>query len=149
MRRSITNICFIALIAYFAGAIVGATVLIQWRSNDRKKRSEQKGQAFTFFYKTMNDLFEGTYNPQDDAIYKDALKEFRKYEPRLGKKCLLYIGDANPSYYEGTAIFPSGDLFYVYISRMGKRYEIIRLRHEDWDGRWRHMLDLCEIEPKE
>ncbi len=152
MNKSISNLCLTAVIAFIVGSIIGITIgtiaLNSWRSHKSQKQREQRGEAVHFFYRTMNDLFEGIYNPQEGTIYKDALKEFREYESRLGNKCMLFIGDANPSYYEGTAVFSSGDCFYVYISRTDERYEIIGLQHKDWDQIWKEILYRNHIKQK-
>ena len=108
--------------------------LFQWNSRQRKKEVE------SFFYRTMNEIFEGKYDPKEGSVFSEAFETIKEYEPRLGKKCKLLINDSSPDYTEGTALFPSGDLFYVLIDRKGKSWVINQFYHRNWGESWNDTL---------
>jgi hypothetical protein len=136
MKKPNKRICLVSGVSFFAGAWVGCFALIalfslfQWNSGQRKKEVE------SFFYRTMNEIFDGTYDSNKGSVYSGALETIKEYEPKLGKKCYFFINDSSPDYTEGTAFLPSGDYFYVLIDRKGKSWVINKFYHLNWDEEW-------------
>jgi hypothetical protein len=132
MKKPNKRICLISGISFFAGAWVGCFALMalfslsQWNAGQRQK------EVKSFFNKTMHAIFEGTYDPSECSVYSEALSTIKEYEPRLGKKCKLFITDSSLNYNECMAFFPSGDLFYVLIDRKGKNWVINKFYLLNW-----------------
>lgn len=70
-------------------------------------------EAIPFFYRTMKELFEGTYDPNDSYVSKYALDTFNEYKSHLEPKCRLI----DIYYYDAAllseVLFPSGERFEV------------------------------------
>jgi len=124
MNKSVFKFCLTAAVSFSAGFVVGK-VVTHIQMEPRQSASpeaiqyQHKMEAFSFFYKTMNSLFEGTYSDEDGSVSPKFLEDFREHESRFGGKCRLFINNIYPDYYECTAFFPSGDVFMVGIRRDG------------------------------
>jgi len=125
------------VLAFIVGIVVGcgATVFLGVRLG--LARSHQKREAVDFFYRTMNSLFQGTYNSEDGSISQQALDTFKEYQPRLGNKCQIFVVDRGGPYYDCVAFFPSGDFFNIVIHRKKGFWVLRELYHGDWDRFWR------------
>jgi hypothetical protein len=148
IKKSVSQLCLTALISFIIGIFFGPYALIGWELTFPTKRPypypyAQGGAAF-FFYSTMNALFEGTYNPEENSVSPEALKTFREYASRLGGKCKVYISEVSSSLYRGKAFFPSGDLFDVEIVQTGDRWVLNYFCHRKWDIIWREALSDIE-----
>ena len=120
--------------------LVASIALFLSEIHTAQKRSSRTREANCFFYTTMHALFEGTYNPEDGSISQRALDAFRKYESRLGGKCVADIGDDSSGYHGGLIFFPSGDIFDVVIIRHGERLVLTEFNHENWGRLWSDSL---------
>ena len=140
MKKSNKRLCFLSAIPFIAGFTAGFFtmavffILLQSSSNQREK------EVKSFFYRTMHAIFEGTYESDEGSVSPKALKIIREYEPRLGKKCRLFLVDNSADYCEGISVFPSGDCLYVFIDRRGKRWVIKTVDIDNWERIWRDKL---------
>ena len=86
-------------------------------------------EAIPFFYRTMHELFKGTYDPKDGYVSKRALSAFNKYKSRLEPRCRLI----NIYYYDAAfaseAMFPSGDRFAVAMIKADKGWRLDSFGH--------------------
>lgn len=146
MNKSLCRLCLITTIAFIAGAVFVLIAIVVWKSHFEPNRSQRKGEAYAFFYKTMHELSEGKFNPEEGSVSTDALETFKKYESRLGDKCWLSIGDGSSGYFEGVAFFPSGDIFCVEIMRVRKHLLLKSFELENWELLWKDILYRYRIE---
>ena len=87
MNKSYKNLCLISttsLISFIIGVALGPLVVGVFLELIFPRHSQEQ-EAKAFFYRTMNALFEGTYNPEDGSVSPQFMNAFKKYEPRLGK----------------------------------------------------------------
>jgi hypothetical protein len=114
---------------------------------------KEQTAAYSFFYRTMHALFEGSYNPDRSAVSKEALQIFNEHGPRLGGKCQLFIYDSperqKKGYFFGPVFFPSGDMFVVRIERAGKRFVLKELSPWDWEEAWMELMHSSERDSTE
>ena len=149
MNKSLYRLCLTAAIAFIAGAVFVLIAIVVWKSHFEPNRSQRQREAYAFFYKTMHELFEGTFNPEEGSVSTDALETFKKYESRLGDKCRLFIGDDSSGYFGGIAFFPSGDSFYVVIVRMDEHMVLKMFNPEDWERFWMDVMPRTENDNKQ
>lgn len=153
MDRKISRLCLVSLVAFIAGAYFGyffglfvmPHLITKLFLLDRNIQKE----AVPFFYRTMNSLFEGTYNPEDGSIPEAFLEVFEESEDQLGGKCRLFVLDKKSGYYECFAYFPSGDVFSLVIVREKDRWVLEGFRHKDWEDFWRDVKRRYKIESKD
>jgi len=140
MNKSLYSLCLTATVAFIVGILVGSVVLISMSKLRAPGRYQQKMEAVSFFYRTMNALFEGTYSPKEGSVSETFLEKFGEYKPQLGGKCELFIVDSTHNYYECLAFFPSGDIFNLAIIRRDGRWELEGFDLQDWERLWRDIL---------
>jgi len=136
-------------ISFIAGTIFWPMALVLLSKLERPGLYQRKKEAYSFFYRTMNELFEGTYNSEEGSVSQDALETFKEYKAWLGGKCRLVIGDDSSGYFGGEAFFPSGDIFYVVIVRKDERMVLERFHPEDWERLWRDLMPQNERDSKQ
>jgi hypothetical protein len=147
MKRETKNLCIMSAVSFIAGvavvplAVVALGVAVGFLGFFSTNRQSQEQQAEAFFYRTMNALFEGTYNANEGSVSPEFMNAFKKYEPQLGKKCRLYIIDSTPGYYECFTFFPSGDVFVLQIVLMNDRWILYGFDLRDWDIFWRNAVE--------
>jgi len=86
-------------------------------------------EASGFFYDTMRELFERTYDPQESHVSPRALDIFDAYRPKLQPRCWLV--NVYPQYgtFYGEVLFPSGDVFEVGMQKNDKGWVLVWLNH--------------------
>ncbi len=94
MKRETKNLCIISAISFIAGATVGPFAMMVFFELVSPNREQQ---AKAFFYRTMNMLFEGTYDPNEGSVSPQFMDEFKKYEPQLGKNVIWTYLTAHPA----------------------------------------------------
>jgi VanZ family protein len=136
-------LCFTAVVAFTAGALIGPAALFLVGRIGGPNLQQQQKHARHFFYKTMHELFEGTYNPEQGTVSQDAMDTFRKFESELGGKCQLFIYDdwysrnmQRNGYFNGPAFFPSGDVFHVGLQRTNEHFVLKEFNPVEWDQGW-------------
>ena len=86
-------------------------------------------EAILFFYRTMKELFEGNYDPNDSYVYKYALNTFNEYKSRLEPRCRLI----NIYFYDAALVsevlFPSGERFEVDMRKTDKGWLLYSIDH--------------------
>jgi len=99
-----------------------------WEQTNSKVEKLRQ-EAIPFFYRTMRELFEGTYDPKEGYVSKQALNAFNKYKSRLESRCRLI----NIYYYDAAfaseALFPSGDRFAVAMIKADKGWRLDSFGH--------------------
>jgi hypothetical protein len=140
MNKPNKRLCLISGVSFFAGVWVGVVTMVILPMLFRHSSYQREQKIKVFFYKTMHAIFEGTYDSNEGSVYSVALETIKEYEPRLGKKCNLFINDSSPDYTEGVVFFPSGDYFYVYIGRKYKKLVIYRFDSLNWQENWSEIL---------
>jgi len=149
MNKSLFRLCLTAAVAFIAGTIFMPMGLVLMSKLERPGRYQQKKEAYSFFYRTMNELFEGTYNPEEGSVSPDALETFKKYGPRLGGKCRLFISDDESGYFDGIAFFPSGDCFSVVVLRINDDRMVLKSFYPlDWEEFWMRVMPRTENDSK-
>lgn len=149
MNWSLKHLFFLTGFTFIIGIVVGILAITIFMAHFKApKRYQQKMEAISFFYRTMHDLFEGTYSNEGISISPEALKIFKEYEHRLGGKCDLIIYDSTPGYYECAAFFPSGDVFTIGIVLRDRRWLLGGFHHRDWQRFWSDILYRYRIEPE-
>jgi len=138
MKRESTTLCLVSAISFIAGVIVGPfamMILFELISPNREP------QARSFFYRTMNELFEDTYNTEEGSVSPEFLEAFKKYESQLGKKCHLHIFDGTSGYYECFAFFPLGDVFSLAIILENDSWKLYGFDPVEWDPLWENAVE--------
>jgi len=142
MKRETTNLYIISAISFFAGMVVGLFAMIVFFELILPNRYQREQEAKSFFYRTMNAIFEDTYNSEEGSVSPQFMDAFKKYEPQLGKKCRLYIIDSHTDYYECIAFFPSGDVFTLQIALENESWILYGFNPVDWDSFWRNAIRM-------
>ena len=135
ITESVSRLCFTAAVAFIAGVLVLPVTLVSL-SIPKGPSLQQRQEARSFFYRTMYELFEGIYNPEEGSVSKDALETFKEYRPRLGDKCHLLLYNDPYGHFGGKAFFPSGDMFHVVIVQIGEHFVLKRFNLGDWEAVW-------------
>ena len=111
-----------------------------------RKRVRENKEATAFFYRTVQALFEGTYNSEDASIREHALKGFKENTSNLGNKCYIKVYDNESGYHGCIVFFPSGDLFHLTIMpHTEKEFVITDFGGMDWDTLWSSELTRTSI----
>ncbi|MHC4167511.1 MAG: VanZ family protein [Planctomycetota bacterium] len=146
--ESVSRLCFTAAVAFFAGVLVLPVALVPLSMFIGPDLQEEQKEAYSFFYRTMHELFEGNYNSDKGTVSEEALLIFSEHGPRLGDKCQWFIYDSlerqRKGYFFGPAFFPSGDMFVVRIERVGKRFTLKEFSPWDWEEAWMELLHSSE-----
>jgi hypothetical protein len=139
--------CITVALSFIAGVIFLPMALVLWSHlKGVPSRYQEKREAMSFFYHTMNSLFEGTYNPKEGSVSQEFLERLKEYEPQLGGKCKLFVVDSTHGYYECVAFFPSGNMFRLAVARRDGRWKLTALHPQDWDRSWREILHYYHVE---
>ena len=135
MKKLVSRLCIVAVIFFFfiAGLAFGYVSFLitnpHFREPNRYQLEELIHEAHSFFYKTMYELFEGTYNPKDGYVSQYTLESFEKYRSRLEPRCrLVNVGEGYGSFY-GEVFFHSGDKFEVTMKKSDKGWVLGNLRY--------------------
>jgi hypothetical protein len=116
MKKYIFWLCLIAAFFFVAGyaiCFISGIAASTRRGNEYRRIEELKKEASSFFYKTMRELYEGTYNLEDGYVSQSAYESFREYKSKLEPKCHLTNIHENYGSFSGFAFFPSEDVFIV------------------------------------
>lgn len=146
MKRETTNLCIVSAMSFIVGVAVAPLAVgalgavVGFSAFFFTNRQSQEREAKAFFYRTMNAIFEDTYNAREGSVSPQFMDAFKKYEPQLGKKCRLYIIDSHSGYYECFTFFPSGDVFSVQIELMNDKWKLYGFNTWDWDYFWRDAI---------
>jgi hypothetical protein len=133
MRRSIYWLCIVSVIVLFfiIGFASGFISLLRTDPHFQEPERYQKlvHEAKSFFYKTMYELFDGTYNPEGGYVSQSALDSFKKYRSNLEPICRLVNIYEGYGVFYGEVFFPSGDNFEVTMKKSEKGWILGGLRH--------------------
>lgn len=132
----IVGVAVVPLAVGAVGAVVGFSGFFF------TNRQSQEQEAKSFFYRTMNAIFEDTYNSEEGSVSPQFMDAFKKYEPQLGEKCRLYIIDGKSGYYECIAFFPSGDVFGLAIILENESWILYGFDPVDWDNFWENAIRM-------
>jgi len=142
MKKSIFLLCFVAVISFIAGFVlchVRGQIARTHRANEYRRIEELKKEASSFFYKTMRELYEGTYNPEDGYVVKDIQESFEKYKLKLEPKCrLAYVDEAYGSFF-GDVYFPSENVFDVIIKKIDNEWKLTYFKGRDSKSFWHNL----------
>ena len=130
------NLCLISAISFIVGIAVGPLAVGVFLELIFPNRHSQEYEAKSFFYRTMNAIFEDTYNSEEGSVSPEFINAFKKYEPQIEKKCRLYIFDSSSGHYECFAFFPPGDVFVLAIELINDRWILYGFNLIDWDKFW-------------
>jgi len=137
MNRLASRLClpaaivfsFVAGYAFYHYSITIWDPVYQGWEQTNSKVEKLRQEAIPFFYRTMRELFEGTYDPKEGYVSKQALNAFNKYKSRLESRCRLI----NIYYYDAAfaseALFPSGDRFAVSMIKADKGWRLDSFGH--------------------
>jgi len=145
MKRLISKLCIVSLIIFFfiVGYAFGYISFLitnpHFREPNRYQLEELTHDAKAFFYKTMYELFDGTYNPDDGYVSQLAFSSFKKYRSNLKPRCrLVNIGEHYGILY-GEVFFPSGDTFEVAMRKSDKAWNLEYLHYLGNKQIWRDL----------
>jgi len=147
MKRETRNLCIMSAFSFIVGvAVVPLAVMtfgavLGFSGFFFTNRQSQEQQAKAFFYRTMNSIFEETYDPEEGSVSSQFMDAFKEYEAQLGKKCRLYIIDSHIDYYECFTFFPSGDVFSLVIALENENWILYGFNPWDWDSFWRDAIE--------
>jgi hypothetical protein len=146
MNRWISMYFVVGVICFALGFLFGIVAITAHRTRyvepeERRRESE----AYAFFYKTMNELSKGTYNPESGFVRQDVLNEYKKYAEGFGSMCQVHLGKDSAGNFVGKAFFPSGDIFDVEVFRNHEGMMLSFLLHRDWEPVWKDALDRYRI----
>lgn len=120
---------FIAGYAFYHYSVTIWDPVYQGLEQTNSKVENLRQEAIPFFYRTMKELFEGTYDPKDSYVSKYALDTFNECKSRLEPRCRLI----NIYYYDAALIsevlFPSGERFEVDMRKTGKGWLLNSIYH--------------------
>lgn len=146
MNMRISRYFVVGVICFALGFLFGMVFITIHRARHIKPEERQRErEAYTFFYKTMNELSEGTYNPESGFVHQDALNEYKKYADRLGGMCQVHLGKDSAGNFVGKAFFPSGDIFDVEVFRNHEGMMLSFFFYRDWNSVWEDTLDWYRI----
>ena len=77
-------------------------------------------EARPFFYKTMLELYSGTYNPEDGYISQSANDNIKEYKSKIEPRCRLVRVRETYGVINGEVFFPSGGNFHFILSKTDK-----------------------------
>lgn len=144
--ESVSRLCFAIAVAFIAGVLVYPVTLILLNTFIGPNLQKEQKAAYSFFYGTMNELFQGNHKPEEGTVSKEALKTFNEHRHRLGDKCWLFIYSdwyslerQKKGHFFGPAFFPSGDMFEVEMKRSDQGFVLKRLTPGDWESAWMEM----------
>ena len=141
MSKSFTRACLTGVICFVVGFLCSPVVIGVWKANFVTPLHRQRErEAYSFFYREMFELFEGTYNPQSRFVSEDALNDYKKHADRLGSVCQVHLGQDSAGNFVGRAFFPSGDVFDVEVFRSHEHLELTRFFPRDWSQLWAETL---------
>ncbi len=147
----VSQLSYTAAVAFITGVLVVPVISISLSLLTRPNLFQRQEAAKYFFYSTMFELFDDTYDPKEGSVSKEALETFKEYQPQLPDKCMMVICNDpyNRSrqwagYFAGSAIFPTGDHFSVVILRIGERFVLKEFKPWDWNLLWAEILDDTE-----
>lgn len=126
----------ISLIVGFALCFVVGRKARTQRVNEYRRIEELKKEASSFFYKTMRELYEGTYNPKNGYVSLDDLERFKKYRPKLEPKCYLSKIDEAYGNFFGFAFFPSGDAYEVNMKKIDNDWKLTDFHFKNGYSFW-------------
>jgi len=152
MNKSNKTLCLISaisVISFIVGVAVAPLAIGMFLELFFPNRLSQEKEAKAFFYRTMDALFEGSYNPEEGSVSPEFMNAFKKYESQLEKKCRLYIFDSSSGHYECFAFFPSGDVFVLAIELINDRWILYGFNLIDWDKFWGDAVRKSRGELKE
>ena len=146
MSRSFSRACLVAAIYFIAGFLCSPIAIGIWKAHFvAPVQRQQQEEAYAFFYRTMIELSEGTYNPESGFVREDALNDYKKYADRLGGMCQIHLGRDSADNFVGKAFFPSGDIFDIYVFRGKERLMLLSFFHRNWESVWRETLNWYGI----
>lgn len=142
MNRQISLYFVVGVICFAVGFLFGVVATTAHRTRHVKPEERQReSEAYTFFYRTMNELSKGTYNPESGFVCQDALNEYKKYAKGLGGMCQVHLGKDSAGNFVGKAFFPSGDIFDVEVFRNNEGMMLSFFFHRNWESVWKDTLD--------
>lgn len=149
MSRSFSRVCLTAVLSFIVGFLCSPVVIGLWKGQFVAPVELQRyKEAHAFFYKTMIELFEGTYNSEDGYISQkphDIPNIYKEYAERLGGKCVVHLEKDSLDDFVGQAFFPSGDVFDVTVARIDGRWKLVDFHHWNWNRLWADRLDLYDV----
>ncbi len=144
MGRS-SRLCITAAICFIAGFLCSPVVIGAWKARFvAPVKRQQEREAYSFFYKTMLELFEGTYNPENGSISKGDLDIYKEFEDRLGGMCQVRLERDSAGDFVGYAFFPSGDVFEVAVRRIEGSWHL-NYFPRNWRQLWASELDRYDL----
>jgi hypothetical protein len=142
MSRFFSRARVTAAIYFIVGFLCSPVVIGVWKAHYvLPGQDRQRAEAYSFFYRTMIELFAGIYNPESGFVSEDALNDYKKYADRLGDMCQVHLGKDSAGNFVGQAFFPSGDVFDIEVFRSNKRLKLTNFFHRNWESVWRDALD--------
>ena len=133
-----------SLVSFLCGVIfpevVGLIIVREEVPGFHKLREE----AAVFFYDTMRELFDGTYEQREERVSAEALKVFNAYRTSLEPRCWLVNVRESYGVFCGEALFPSGHVFEVGMQKTDKGWALCRLNYM---GTRYGFHDLSEVHP--
>ena len=129
MKRSIARLCivFFIIFAFFVGNRLGYLAAALKKQSDEPNRYQVEElikneirEARYFFYKTMNEFYSGTYDPEDGYISQNAIDNLKEYKSKIESRCRLVSVRETYGVINCEVFYPSGANFHVILSKTDK-----------------------------
>ena len=132
------SLMVVSLVSFLCGGIF----ISRLSPEDRISRLERlRAEAVVFFYDTMRELFAGTYDQQEGYVSAEALGVFNTCRASLEPRCWLVNVRESYGDFWGDALFPSGDLIEVAMTKTDKGWVLSWLNQI---GANKHFFNLSE-----
>jgi len=102
---------FVAGYAFYHFSVTIWDPVYQGWDKTHSEVEKLRQEAISFFYLTMRELFEGSYDPNDGYVSKTALSAFNEYKSYLEPRCRLINVYYGYGVFSSEVLFPSGDRF--------------------------------------
>ncbi|MHC4170325.1 MAG: hypothetical protein ACYSWQ_25570, partial [Planctomycetota bacterium] len=146
MSRLRSRACLTVAISFIVGFLCSPVVIGLWKGQFvAPVELQRRTEAHSFFYRTMIELFDGTYNPEEGFVRQDALDTYDEYADRFGGMCLAHLYEDSGGGFNGDAFFPSGDVCEVAIRKLEGHWHLTYFRPRNWSLLWTDTLDRYDV----
>lgn len=142
MKVRLTRRHLVPVAAFVLGVFVGCGGLMSLMVTRGTSAGSRKREASAFFYRTMQSVFDGRYEPEPGLVSPKALDVIEEYGLQRDGACYLLILQKHLGgrWHDGLVFFPSGNFFEVQLLRTPQRRQISALIPISWERHWEEVL---------
>lgn len=138
MYSIIIVICIV--ISFFIGEVTENIKI----GHEGRRIESLKGEATTFFYKTIRELYTGTYDPNDRTANEYLQKEFKDSEFKAKFNPICHLGSLDVQYgdtFYGWVYSQSENVFEVEILRINGKWYLAHISKSDAKWFWHDLRE--------